>query len=322
MDDRQQSGQPSSRFDAAGRCRPDVRKYQVQDHQIQPVALRTADSYAAPPESRTCPAQAERGAAIHRATVHQPLKPGARARGVSSCGQCSCRDFGMCSVLTEPQLRALNSIGKRRIYTRGEHIFEEGGLATHCAIVIAGVVKLSRTEADGQTYITGLIFQQDFLGRIFQARHGCTAEAATEVELCMFPRGGFVRILNRNSKLERQLFTAALNQLDAYCDWAVLISRRSAYQRVAGVLHLMATRGAGSSRKDTPGSNTARFVLPMRREEIAGLLGVTLETVSRQMTLMKKEALISLVSPREVVVPNVGRLGAVAAAAGADGVSG
>jgi CRP/FNR family transcriptional regulator len=224
----------------------------------------------------------------------------------------------MCSVLTGPQLAALTSIGKRRIYARGEHIFKEGGLATHCAIVIAGVVKLTRTDADGQTYITSLIFHHDFLGRIFQARHGCTAEAATGVELCMFPRDGFVRILNRNSKLERQLFTAALDQLDACCDWAVLLSRRSAYQRLAGFLHLMATRGAGSSHKGAPGSNTAHFVLPMRREEIAGLLGVTLETVSRQMTLMKKEALISLVSPREIVVPDVGRLGAVAAAADAE----
>jgi CRP/FNR family transcriptional regulator len=224
------------------------------------------------------------------------------------CTNCVSRRRGICAVLNGRQLPVLNAIARRKTIPAGQHIFSEGGGAERYAVIASGVVKLTRSGLEGQRYIIGLKFASDFLGRIFKPEHAYTAEAATDAELCVFSRDSFVRQLSRSPKLERQLFKLALNELDACREWTLLVSRRSAYQRTAGFLHLLAVQGGARI------GNSAHLILPVRREEIADFLGLTLETVSRQMTLLKKNSLIKLVSSREVIVPDVEKLGALARA--------
>ena len=45
-----------------------------------------------------------------------------------------------------------------------------------------------------------------------------------------------------------------------------------------------------------------RFSLPFSRQQIADVLGLTIETVSRQFTRLKNEGLIDLASRREVTI--------------------
>jgi CRP/FNR family transcriptional regulator len=223
----------------------------------------------------------------------------------------------MCSVLTDRQQQALASISRRKTIASGQHVFAEGDEVLRYAVIVSGVVKLTRTDADGQHSITGLSFPNDFLGRIFKQQHSYSAEAATGVELCLFPPGAFLRLLGRLPKLERWLFEAALGDVDACRDWITLVNRRSAFQRVAGFLHLMAMRAPHA--RHSGSGNTARLVLPLSRQEIADFLGVSVETVSRQMTLMKKASLIDLPSSREVVIPGLARLAALASCGEDDG---
>ena len=51
---------------------------------------------------------------------------------------------------------------------------------------------------------------------------------------------------------------------------------------------------------------SGRFVfdLPLTREEMADYLGLTLETVSRQITALKKDGLIELEGNRNVTIPD------------------
>jgi CRP/FNR family transcriptional regulator len=46
------------------------------------------------------------------------------------------------------------------------------------------------------------------------------------------------------------------------------------------------------------------FDLPLTREEMADYLGLTLETVSRQMSALKKDGVIALEGKRHIIVPN------------------
>jgi CRP/FNR family transcriptional regulator, anaerobic regulatory protein len=223
----------------------------------------------------------------------------------------------MCSVLTDRQQRALGGISRRKTIAPGQHVFAEGDEVVRYAVIVSGVVKLTRTDADGLHSIIGLSFACDFLGRMFKQQHSYSAEAATGVELCLFPPDTFLRLLGRLPRLERQLFESALAEVDACRDWITLLNRRSAFQRVAGFLHLMAMRAPHVQHGND--GNSARIALPLSRQEIADFLGVTMETVSRQMTLMKKASFIDLPSSREVVVPDIARLAALASSGtGAD----
>ena len=48
--------------------------------------------------------------------------------------------------------------------------------------------------------------------------------------------------------------------------------------------------------------------LPLTREEMADYLGLTLETVSRQISALKKDGVISLEGNRHVSIPDMDRL--------------
>ncbi|MBP6555058.1 MAG: helix-turn-helix domain-containing protein, partial [Novosphingobium sp.] len=53
---------------------------------------------------------------------------------------------------------------------------------------------------------------------------------------------------------------------------------------------------------DAPELPLKRFALPFSRQQVADVLGLTIETVSRQFTRMKAEGLIDLPSRREVII--------------------
>jgi CRP-like cAMP-binding protein len=78
----------------------------------------------------------------------------------------------------------------------------------------------------------------------------------------------------------------------------VLLLVRSAQERVASFLLEMADRTA----------SVGSVELPMPRRDIADYLGLTIETVSRTLTLLEGQAAIALPSARRVQITNVRQL--------------
>ncbi len=217
-------------------------------------------------------------------------------------------------MLTDEQLRKLEGASRRKSFKAGEPIFNEGDRTTHSFIVTSGALKLTKLHPDGERHVIGLMFPDDLLCGTFKPNYTCSAEAATDLVLCAMPLDTVIGLFDEAPKLERVLFRAALCELEASHDWMLLLRGCSAYQRVAGFLRLLAKRAQPGSR--SAGREHAagvRFTLPLSRAEIAGFLGITIETVSRQMTLMKKTAVIELPSShdnREVIVRNLALLSA------------
>ena len=58
----------------------------------------------------------------------------------------------------------------------------------------------------------------------------------------------------------------------------------------------------------TDGQGPLVFDLPLTREEMADYLGLTLETVSRQISALKRDGVIQLEGKRHIVVPDMDRL--------------
>jgi CRP/FNR family transcriptional regulator len=179
--------------------------------------------------------------------------------------------------------------------------------------VTSGVLKLSKIHPDNRRYTVALLFSGDLLSGAFRPRQTCTVEAATKLELCVIPLEALFKLFKEAPELERALFRASVRELEACQDWALLLRGCSAYLRVAGLLLRLATR-AQLSANPAPGNGApVCFPLPLSRGEIAGLLGITIETLSRQMTLMKKARVIEISGSRDVTVPDVALLAAQAA---------
>ena len=221
------------------------------------------------------------------------------------CGTCAIRHKAICAALCAGEINALNRISRRRLVPAGQTILGEGEAHTIFANIVSGVVKLTKTLDDGRQHIIGLLFASDFLGRAFRRDNPYFAEAATDVELCVFPAGGFEKLLPEHPGLEHRLFQYTLTELDACQEWMLLLARKRAEERVASFLLMIAKRVPGMDCPHMGNTAGIRFQLPLSRAEISDCLGLTIETVSRQMTRLKTKGVIELINYREIVIPDV-----------------
>ncbi len=231
----------------------------------------------------------------------------------TQCESCAIRDQAVCRGLTSEELAKLNRIARRRHIPAGQLIFGEGEPRDFFGNVVSGVVKLTKTLANGRQHIVGLLFPPDFLGRAFRDENPYFAEAATDVEICVFPGSNFERLITEFPGLEHRLFQYTLAELDACQEWMLLLARKSAEERVASFLLMVARRAARiGCAGDAKDKNDVRFQLPLARVDIADYLGLTIETVSRQITKLRTKRTIELIGTREIRVPDLAQLESMA----------
>lgn len=217
------------------------------------------------------------------------------------CTECAVRDRALCGALSDDELVALNSIGARRKVARGETVIWSGDESIICANLLDGIMKLSASTSDGREQTVGLLYPADFVGRLYAERAGFTVTALTDAELCVFPRAQFEAVLHDHVRMERLLLQRTFSALEDARGRMLTLARRSAEERVAGFLLDMADRvGAAGCRAIDEGPVT--FDLPLTRGQIAELLGLTIETVSRQLTRLRAAGLIALPSLRSVTI--------------------
>jgi CRP/FNR family transcriptional regulator len=218
------------------------------------------------------------------------------------CASCEGRDKGVCRALDCDQLVELAKTSRRSAAGSGAALLGEAERIDRYANIISGVVKLTKTLSDGRQQIVGLQFAPDFLGRPFRSESTLNAEAATEVVLCSFPKDAIERMLQESPELENRLYRQALDELDEARDWMVTLGRKTASEKIASLLLMIARHAEPSI--DT-GRNSARFDLPLTRADIADFLGLTIETVSRQLTRLRNDKIISIENNRLIIVPDL-----------------
>jgi CRP/FNR family transcriptional regulator len=97
-----------------------------------------------------------------------------------------------------------------------------------------------------------------------------------------------------------------LDELDSAREWMLLLGRKTAREKIASLFVIMARRDAALNR--TLPQDGLRFPLYITREAMADYLGLTIETVSRQISALRKDGLVELGENRMVHVPDFVRL--------------
>ena len=223
---------------------------------------------------------------------------------MSACDQCVVRNRAICAALDKDEINALNAIGRRRSLIAGESLIWEGEDSLLVANVIEGVLKLSTGTEDGREQIVGVVYPSDFIGRPFggTTNHGVTA--LTDSRVCVFSRSDFDAFAREHPALEHKLLQRTLTELDRTRRWMLLLGRKSASEKVASFLLELSDRLSPLTCEhgESAEKSVAHFVLPFSRQQIADVLGLTIETVSRQFTRLKTEGIIDLPSRREVII--------------------
>ncbi len=132
----------------------------------------------------------------------------------------------------------------------------------------------------------------------------------TPVKLFIITRNRLEHILSEYPALEKRLLEMTLDELDAARDWMLLLGRKTAKEKIASFLAILVRRAAALERR-TPGDGFS-FTLPLTREAIADYLGLTIETVCRVLSQMKRSRLINFPTLHQFVVADMDRLHAIA----------
>ncbi|MEM8597172.1 MAG: Crp/Fnr family transcriptional regulator [Pseudomonadota bacterium] len=233
---------------------------------------------------------------------HAPNQLVARDR----CATCPIRERAVCTYSSEDEIARLEQLKYYRTFAPGQEIAAAGENTNFLGSVVEGVVALSKTMADGRRQMVGLMFPSDFIGRPMREAPPYDAVAVTQVRLCMFPRQRFEALLLQTPSLERRLLEMMLDELDAARDWMLLLGRKTAREKIATFLLIIARRVALGGKRD--GVDGLEFELPITREAMADYLGLTIETVSRQFTNLRKDGVIVLRDARHVRIPDFAAL--------------
>jgi CRP/FNR family transcriptional regulator, anaerobic regulatory protein len=218
---------------------------------------------------------------------------------IHSCSECAVRDQALCGSLSDGELATLNRLARRQRLSRGETLVWAGDESLVCGNLLSGVLKLSAATADGREQVVGLLYPADFVGRPYADQADFTVSAVSDAELCVFPRTQFEAALEDHQRMERLLLQRTFAALDEARGRMLTLARLSAREKVAGFLLDMADR-AGGCRASAAGPVT--FDLPLTRGEMAEVLGMTIETVSRQLAALKAAGAIALPGARGVTI--------------------
>ena len=212
------------------------------------------------------------------------------------CARCEQSIHNFCSGLPLEETQHLESILSQIQYETHSTIFREGDAAQNLYSVGSGAVKLYKLLPDGRRQITAFLFRGNFFGLSNNGSYSYTAEAMTPVSLCRFPKKKLDELFESHPKLEKRMLEATTGELVAAQDQFLMLGRKTAREKVATFLVNLCVRLA-------PEHETLQnLTLPMNRSDIADFLGLTIETVSRTLTVMKRDKLISLPDANHVII--------------------
>lgn len=192
-----------------------------------------------------------------------------------------------------PLAEQMRLMGAVMSYPRNAEVFGENEPAEYLYKVIAGAVRTYKILSDGRRQIGGFYLPGDVFGFEVTDDHSLSAEAITDTKVLVVKRSALDRLAGRDAAIGRELFALTAREL-RQAQERILLLVKTAQERVASFLLEMAER--------VPGGDS--FELPMARHDIADYLGLTIETVSRTLTLLENAAAIEVPTSRRIVLRN------------------
>jgi CRP/FNR family transcriptional regulator len=205
------------------------------------------------------------------------------------------------------ELETLLGVGIAQDSGAGQTIVVEGEPRRHGFRVLTGAVRLIKGLADGRRQVIEFLVAGEYFGLIGAAQHAYSVETIVASKLARYSCAKLEAAAHANPALAERLLELARTDLERAHAQMLLLGRKSAEEKIASFLLTLARRQAERARPPAP-----ILKLPMSRQDMADYLGLTIETVSRTMTRLRQQGLITLPSPQQVVLRQRSRLQALA----------
>jgi len=187
----------------------------------------------------------------------------------------------------------LDVMGAPMSFARNSEIYGENEPAEFLYKLVSGAVRTSKILNDGRRQIGEFYLPGDIFGLEVGTEHAFSAEAIANAKVIVIKRSAVEALAARDNDVAHQLWATTGRELQRVQEHILLLIK-TAQERVAGFLLEMAERIKSAS----------EIELPMSRQDIADYLGLTIETVSRTLTILENSAAIALPSSRRIVLLN------------------
>jgi CRP/FNR family transcriptional regulator len=221
------------------------------------------------------------------------------------CNSCPIRHRAVCARCETDELARLEQLKYYRSFQAGQTVIWSGDRMDFVASVISGIATLTQTMEDGRRQMVGLLLPSDFVGRPGRSTAAYDVTATTDLVMCCFRKKPFEELILSTPHISQRLLEMTLDELDAAREWMLLLGRKTAREKIASLLAIIARRDVSLNPRS---KGPIVFDLPLTREEMADYLGLTLETVSRQVSALRRDGVISLEGKRHVTVNDFDRL--------------
>lgn len=219
----------------------------------------------------------------------QSIKIGKGSALKASCQQCSLSNLCLPLAVSEGDLDRLEDVIQQgRIYNRGEYVFEQSTPFRSCFAVRSGAIKTSIVTENGDEQVTGFFLPGELIGldSMSTKSYACSAKALERTSVCELPLEHLDDLTHKLPGLQHHFFHLMSQEIQSSHQLALMLSKRTAEERIASLLLSLSSRFA--RRKLSP----TQFSLPMARNDIANFLGLAVETVSRVFTRFQNQGLI------------------------------
>ena len=216
-----------------------------------------------------------------------------------SCETCRMRILCLPAALEPDHLKTLDAmIATRRALSAGEQLYAQDQAFTSLYAVLSGSLKTYINHEDGWVRITGCHLAGEVFGYsgIDEKQCRSSAKALEDSVVCELPFDQLEDLCRTMPDLQSRLFQLMSRRLVEDDELAAqFLHKRPARKRIAAFLLGLSTRAARR------GDSTTQLRLPMSRTDIGNYLGVTLETVCRELARLEKHGVITL-QKRELTI--------------------
>src|SRR6185295_12822360 len=184
--------------------------------------------------------------------------------------------------------------------SKGTEIFGEAEPADYIYQVIEGAVRSHKLLSDGRRQIGAFHLPGDIFGLENGTAHRFTAEAIVDTTVRLMKRCSLEHVAETDAMVALDLLNMTTSNLRHAEDHMLLLGRKTSLERVAAFLLEM----------DRRLSAAGVMALPMSRRDIADYLGLTLETVSRALSILHDKGILGFLgqSQRQIVLLDRPRL--------------
>lgn len=209
----------------------------------------------------------------------------------NSCAVCRLADLCLPFGLHENEVQQLATIVKnKRPLQIDEFLYSQGDEGLSLYAVKSGSFRSFITNTDGVEQTIGFYLPGELMGldSLQSGHYTCSIVALETGSVCELPVPHLKGLCSEIPGLQAQLIRVLGKEITSDHDKILLLGHRSAKARMATFLLMLSLRYAAL------GFSSTEFNLSMRRHDIANFLGLTIETVSRQLAYLSKHGVISI----------------------------